>query len=119
MSATFTTRTVTLAGARMNSREVAAELAHAAKAGVAEAMALGETVSNRVTRWVNGVQGAPEEFVKPPGPILYRFDLFAPRLLPALLEFLRRQSPVLSGRFRDSWFALQNGREIEPDRASD
>jgi hypothetical protein len=61
-----------------------------------------------VTTIVDGRQGATEESVRPFGVIAYRFAYWG-ETLRATIEFARSISPVLSGLYRDSWFALADG----------
>lgn len=60
---------------------------------------------------VNGVSGADETRVRLPGPIVYRFEYLA-EVVTTGLALLRDGAPVLSGRYRDSFFAMANGRAI-------
>jgi hypothetical protein len=66
------------------------------------------TVKPRVTTIVDGRSGASEESVKPYGVIAYRFQYWA-EVLKETIAFARSISPVLSGLYRDSWFALADG----------
>jgi hypothetical protein len=60
---------------------------------------------------VNGVIGAAETSVRLPGPIVYQFEYLA-EVVTTGLALLRESAPVLSGRYRDSFFAMANGRAI-------
>ena len=94
---------------------IAAALAAAAKAALADAQAAGELPPD-VARFVNGpaglVEGMPEESVVPPGPIVYVAD-WLPAAAAYALEFARARSPVRSGRYRDSWFLMVGGARVE------
>lgn len=64
-----------------------------------------------VTTIVDGRVGTAEETVKPFGVIAYRFQYWG-EILKAAIEFAKSISPVDTGRYRDSWFALADGRPI-------
>jgi hypothetical protein len=65
-------------------------------------------VQPAVTTIVDGRQGATEESVRPFGVIAYRFQYWG-EILRETMAFARAISPVLSGLYRDSWFALADG----------
>ncbi len=90
-----------------------------AKEGIANFIARQE-IKPEVTLVVDGRPAASEEAVKPFGIIEYR--LARPQEVAAFaLKEARRISPVRSGRYRNSWFAMVNGAEVsETDiKASD
>lgn len=67
------------------------------------------------TRYVDGVKGAAEETVKPTGSITYIFD-FMTDVIPEAIKFLRANSPVLTGRYRDSFYiSVGNTRVLAQD----
>jgi hypothetical protein len=99
---------------------MAAELAKFSKQALAEYLATEEEPPGYV-RYVNGREGAPEESVVAPGPIIYRFNWW-PQILKFAMAFLRARSPTggadgHKGRptaYRDSFFVLAQGREKHP-----
>lgn len=62
---------------------------------------------------VDGRPAASEDAVRPWGVIVYRFTRLREVVMFALEE-ARRLSPVRSGRYRDSWFCMVDGREASP-----
>jgi hypothetical protein len=89
-------------------------LATAAKKGLAELQASGR-VSQFYERFVDGRRGAIEESVRPGGAIIYEFQYLGPAVLFAL-GFLRRRSPVRSGRYRDAFMVSVDGRSMRWDQ---
>lgn len=89
---------------------IAAELARFAKAELAAAIARGEA-SASYERYVNGIAGAPEESVIPPGPIVYVFGYWSD-IVAAALEELRRRVPVRSGRYAGGFVVLADGQPV-------
>ena len=87
-------------------------LAGAARAQLAELMADG-SASPVFTRWVDGVEGAPEDAVRPDGTILYEFQYLG-EVVTFALDYCRTHSPVDSGAYRDAWFAQIGGVMIDP-----
>jgi len=104
--ATFETfdRELVLATQDMAPAAVSAELARFAKAELAKVIASGEG-SPRYSRFVGGVEGAAEETVDAPGPIVYRFAWWGLIVMAALTELVKR-SPVRSGRYARSFVVL-------------
>ncbi|MGE0425409.1 MAG: hypothetical protein AB7O88_24325 [Reyranellaceae bacterium] len=100
-------RQLRIATAGLEPKAVSALLAKTARDALAEAIARGEA-SSVYTRVVNGRVGAPEESVIVPGPIVYRFNYLDDAVVYAL-AFCEARSPVLSGLYRRSWFALVDG----------
>lgn len=86
-------------------------LAKTARKALSEAQGAGEAPKHYV-RVVNGQEGVSEDAVKPPGPIVYIFS-WLPEIAEYALAFAKARSPVLSGRYRDSWFAMVNGEATE------
>lgn len=71
-----------------------------------------------VTQIVDGRQGAPLESVKPGGTIVFLFAVGAPLLAAAFdlaIETAMRLSPVLTGRFRESFRMLINGQQRDAE----
>jgi hypothetical protein len=60
---------------------------------------------------VNDRVGASIQSVEPPGPIVYT-AVWWPEILEYGLAFAEGRSPVLSGRFKRSWFAMANGSPL-------
>jgi hypothetical protein len=103
-------RDLKVATAGLEPEAISALLAKTARAALAKAQAAGEAPANYV-RSVNGRIGAAEESVVPPGPIVYSFQWW-PEIVTYALAFAEARSPVLSGRFKASWFVLVNGSQV-------
>lgn len=101
-------RELRLAGAGLAPDVLQKQLAAFAKQELAKVQSSGEAPQHYV-RAVNGRIGAPEESVELPGPIIYSFNVL-PKVAEYALAFAKARSPVLSGRFKRSWFAMVNGR---------
>jgi hypothetical protein len=67
--------------------------------------------SQQYDKFVNGRQGAAEESVKAPGPILYVFTNWTLVINTALAE-LRKRSPRRSGRYQNSFIVVVGGRTV-------
>ena len=67
--------------------------------------------SPRYETIVNGIAGRAEDQVRLPGPIVYRFE-YLEEVVTEGLRLLRDGAPVLSGRYRDSFFAMMNGSPV-------
>lgn len=67
--------------------------------------------SPQYERFVNGIQGAPEESYKAPGAIVYEFTNW-PLVIGAALEELQKRSPRRSGRFAASFIVISGQRII-------
>lgn len=93
-----------LATAHMDPAAIAGELAQFARDSLAEAIREGEA-SPRFERYVNGRLGAPESSVVPPGPVLYEFQWWR-EIVEFGLQALMERSPVRSGLYKKSWFAM-------------
>jgi len=65
---------------------------------------------------VDGRQGAPESSVRPDGFILYRFNVMG-LAAKAALQLCKERSPVRSGRYRDSWVVVVEGKPWSGDVA--
>lgn len=100
-------RDIRLVTAGLEPEAISGALAALAKSELARVIASGEA-SISYERFVNGRQGAPEEAVEVPGPIVYVFSWWGP-ILTFAMEYLRKRSPRHSGRYVDSWFVMVNG----------
>lgn len=85
-----------------------AEMARRAVAARDELIARGEAPPCW-RRYVNGKADAPETSVRLDGTILYRFNLTS-EAAEAALDLCRSTSPVRSGRFRDAWVLICDGK---------
>jgi hypothetical protein len=99
-------RRLVMATAGMTHDAIGKELARFARASLAEVIDRGEG-SPIYDKFVNGREGAQEESVVPPGPIVYLFNWWRD-IVEFGLETLRNRSPVKSGRYKDSWFCMVN-----------
>lgn len=100
-------RTIALITADLAPERVAKDLAALARTSLSEVIRSGEG-SPRYNKFVNGRFNADEESVIPPGPIVYDFHWWN-EIIEYAIEVLRKRSPVDTGRYRDSWFAMVNG----------
>lgn len=96
-----------LATAGIAPQNLSRELALYAKQSLRDAIHYGEGSPN-YDKFVNGVEGADEFTVTPPGPIVYVFHWWN-EIIEYALDVLRSRSPVKSGLYRDSWFPMING----------
>ena len=85
-----------------------AEMARRAIAARDELIARGEAPPSW-RRYVDGKADAPETGVRLDGAILYRFNLTG-EAAEAALTLCRSTSPVRSGRFRDAWVLICDGK---------
>ena len=93
MAARFDTRLVTVMVAQGISPEARSKvLAAAARDGVAELIQTG-AASPKFVRFVDGVQGASEDAVRPDGTIAYRFSYLG-EVVAFAVAFLQARSPV-------------------------
>jgi hypothetical protein len=83
---------------------VEAALAAYAKSELARVISSGEA-SPIYSRYVNGIEGLPEEAVEMPNAILYLFSNWTAIITETLAE-LKRRSPRRSGRFADSFVVI-------------
>lgn len=86
-----------------------AALAKFARQELAKAIAGG--APDNYTKYVNGREGAAEESVQSPGPILYVFSNWKLVIDAAMTELMKR-SPRRSGRYMASFIVLANQRVI-------
>lgn len=86
-----------------------------ARGAIAEADATNRRVLGRVparTITVDGREGAPLTDVRPDGgSIIVEYELINDVLI-WIGETLRQRSPVISGKYRDSWTLLADGTEV-------
>jgi hypothetical protein len=100
----FSAEDIRLATKSIEPEAIAAELADFARTELAGSISSGEG-SKLYQRFVNGREGAAEETVVPPGPIVYQFSWW-PEIITFALEALVARSPEKSGRYKRSWFAM-------------
>ncbi len=110
-------RELRVATSGLSSAAIAAELARVAHEALDEAIDGGDA-SEHYQRFVNGKEGAPEESVIPPGPIVYVFDYQA-EIAAFALDWARENSPVESGAYRDAWFAMVDGQQVDAEEIPD
>lgn len=103
-------RELRVATAGIEPEAISKLLAQTARNALAEVQANGQA-PRHYERVVNGRRGAAEESVIPPGPIVYEFS-WLPEIAEFALNFARERSPVLSGRYKRSWFAMVNGTVV-------
>jgi hypothetical protein len=111
-------RELKIATAGLEPQAINKLLAQTAHQALEEAQSAGEAPSSFI-RYVNGREGVAEESVEAPGPIVYVFS-WLNEVATYALAFAEERSPVLSGRFKSSWFVLVNGslwggEDIPPD----
>lgn len=103
-----------LATAAIAPENIAAELAKFARVELASTISDG-TGSPFYDKFVNGREGAEEETVVAPGPIVYAFVWWGD-IIPYALQFLVERSPAQSGLYKQSWIVRSNGRLISDAR---
>jgi hypothetical protein len=109
-SLAFFDRELSLAMADLDEGSMRRELAAFAKRSVADVISSGQAPA-RYERFVNGREGAAEESVVLPGPIVYLFSNWKQAILTALEE-LKKRAPRRSGRYSDSFVVLVNQQVI-------
>lgn len=105
-------RDIKMATAGMAPEVIAKELARFARSELAGVIAAGEA-STIYTKYVNGREGAEEETVRPPGPIVYDFSYWEP-ILKFALNFLRERSPVKTGAYQSTHQVMIGSQFIDP-----
>lgn len=113
---TLTARDVQLATAGIAPDMIAKELAKFARSELASVIAAGEA-STIYSTFVNGREGASEDTVVPPGPILYEFSYWQPIIAFALAE-LEKRSPVgpgKNGHYKDRHRVMLGSQFVAPD----
>ncbi|WP_287262952.1 hypothetical protein [Mesorhizobium sp.] len=110
----FFERDLKLATAGMEPEAINKALAAFAKQELKRVIGEG-IASPTYERYVNGVQNAPEDAVKAPGPIVYEFVNW-PLVINAALEELRKRGPrSKSGRFASSYIVIVARRIVVTD----
>lgn len=104
---------IRMATAGIAPERIAAELARFAKSE-RDRLIADRQASPMFDTFVNGVRGAAEEAVKPPGPIVYVFSYWQP-VIEFTLAALRRRGPRLSGDYEASHMVMIGGQVIRPD----
>ncbi len=105
------TRSVRLfADSALSPQVMSQKLAAFAKKDVAGLIETGRA-SPTYTRYVDGTKGATEEAVKPEGRISYFFE-YLTDVIPEAIKYLRANSPVLSGTYRDSFYVAVGNRRM-------
>ncbi len=108
----MTDRDVRLATADISPENIGKELARFARSELSEAIINGEA-SPTYDKFVNGREGAEEETVVPPGPILYVFSYWEP-IIEFALAYLERESPIKTGRYKASHQIMIGSQFISP-----
>lgn len=108
----FFERDLKLATAGLEPAQVDAALAKFARAELAKVIAGG--APRQYDKYVNGRQGAAEESVIAPGPILYVFTNWT-LVINTALEELKKRSPRRTGRYQNSFIVVVGGRTVVTD----
>lgn len=108
----FFDRELRLATVGLEPEAINAALAKFARAELAKAISAG--ASPKYDKYVNGREGAQEETVRAPGPIVYEFVNW-PLVINAALAELQKRSPRKSGRFASSFIVIVGGRVVVTD----
>lgn len=103
-------RDIKVATAGLSQEAISAELAIFAKSELASAIQSGEGTP-QYARYVNGREGAVEEMVRAPGPILYDFLRWDEVIEFALIELVKR-SPKRTGRYARSFVVASGGKVV-------
>jgi hypothetical protein len=103
-------RELRLAVASIEPDVIRRELAAYARASLAEVISARQAPAE-YDRYVNGQQGASEESVQLPGPIVYVFQNWRLVINAALTE-LRKRVPRKSGRYAASFIVTVNGAPV-------
>src|SRR5690349_14974747 len=90
-----------------SAREISSRIAEIAKLANAGIMAL-EPVPTGFVRTVDGVEGAPEEAVRPDGLIVYKYQRID-TVVEFALDTLRALSPKLTGAYQEAHTVFING----------
>jgi hypothetical protein len=99
-----------LAVAGIAPENIAAQLAAFARSELRNAIQDGEG-SAIYEKYINGREGAEEESVVPPGPILYVFSWWD-EIVKYALQYLVERSPEKSGRYKKAWQVMVNGQVV-------
>lgn len=106
-------RDLQLATAGLAPEAISRDLARFARSCLTDAIAAGEA-STIYTKYINGREGADEETVVPPGPIVYDFSYWQPILAFTLAE-LEKRSPRQSGSYIGSHVVMVGSQVMRPD----
>ncbi|NTG20007.1 hypothetical protein G6L00_06065 [Agrobacterium rhizogenes] len=103
-------RDIKVATAGLSEEAISAALAKFARSELARVIESGQG-TRTYSRFVNGREGASEESVKAPGPIVYVFSWWQSIIRDALAALIA-VSPSKSGRFARSFIVIVNGRMV-------
>ena len=103
-------RDIKIATAGLSEEAIAAALAKFARSELSRVIQSGQGTS-AYSRFVNGREGASEESVKAPGPIVYVFSWWQSIITDALAALVA-VSPTKTGRFVKSFIVIVNGRMV-------
>lgn len=104
-------RDLRLATADIEPQNIAPELARFARQSLSEAIQSGEGTEN-YTKYVNGREGAAEETVVSPGPIVYDF-IWWREIVEFAIQSAVERSPERSGDYKKSWFIMTPGGVVK------
>jgi hypothetical protein len=113
----LTPRDVQLATDGISPENISRELAKFARGELAKAIDGGEASSiytKYVTQRGGAVEGAEEETVEAPGPILYEFSYWQP-IVAFALQFIENRSPVKTGKYQSSHRVMLGSQFISQD----
>lgn len=102
---------IRMASAGFGPEDINRALAEFARAELRKVQLAGASRSYQL--YVNGRPASSEYEVIAPGPIVYQFSLWSEIVAFAIAE-LQRRSPVRSGRFRNSFIVLVDGKLFDP-----
>lgn len=105
-------RDLKLATAGLEPEQINRALATFARQELAKVIAAG--ASPQYDKFVNGRQGAAEESVIVPGPIVYVFTNW-PLVINTALAELKKRSPRRTGRYQNSFVVVVGGRTVVTD----
>ncbi len=103
-------RDIKIATAGLSEEAISAALAKFARSELTRVIQNGQGTA-AYSRFVNGREGAAEESVKAPGPIVYVFSWWESIIRDALAALVA-VSPSKSGRFVKSFIVIANGRLV-------
>lgn len=106
-------RQIALATADLEPEAISRELAKFARQELAKAIGAG--ASKQYQKFVNGVEGAAEEAVRAPGPIVYEFTNWPLVIDAALAELEKRGPQRKTGKFASSFVVIVGGRVAVTD----
>lgn len=106
-------RVINVAVAKMKPPEAQKRHAEIARKGLADHLAKAKGKPQVVT-FVDGRRDASEDSVKFGGVIRYEFHQMA-EVAAFALKRAQELSPVLSGAYKDAWFAMAGGKQVSAD----